>query len=83
MKKAHAEGRHAGMTGKKQTEHQKKIVSERHRGKSLSEEHRAKISAANSNKPGSRLGTKNSPETRAKMAEARRRWWAEKRVAAG
>lgn len=82
LKKAHAEGRHVGMKGKKMldlmTPESKAAKSAKITasltGRSLSPEHRAKISA---NQTGKKRKP-HSPETIAKMKAARAAWWADR-----
>lgn len=86
LKRAHAEGRHAGMKGKKWTEHttpekraeRARKISEALTGKPLSEEHKKKILASGFGQHW--RGKTRSPETIVKMAEARRAYWARKKA---
>lgn len=85
IKRAWADGSMTGSSGKKlefkDPEARGAKISAALTGRPLSEEHKRKI--AESGSGGHWTGKTRSEETRAKMAEARRRWWAEKRVAAG
>jgi len=86
LKLAHAEGRHTGMTGKKHADvmtpetmaARGEKISVALTGKPLSEAHKAKIVASGF---GSHwVGKTRSEETKKKMAEARKKYWDNKRA---
>lgn len=86
LKRAHAEGRHTGMKGKKMNEiltpeqraEKSRKISETLRGKPLSEEHKQKIKASGFGTHW--RGKTRSEETKRKMAEARRAFWQRKKL---
>ena len=87
LRRAHAEGRHAGMRGKKHADvmtpeairARGEKLSAALTGRPLSEEHRKKI--VDSGFGSHWRGKTRSPETRARMAEARRLYWERKKGA--
>lgn len=89
LRRAHAEGRHAGMRGKRwadvatpeETAEKGRKISAALTGKKLSADHKKKI--ADSGFGQHWTGKKRSPETVAKMAEARRAYWERKRAESG
>ena len=87
LRKAHAEGRHTGMRGKKwddiatpeQRAEKARKISESLTGKPLSDSHKQKIMDSGFGQHWK--GKTRSEETKAKMAEARRLYWEKKRQA--